>query len=609
MRLPQQRSHSATLVNKKLSVLSNESGVILSIVLSLVLVLAIEFAALAQFASSAMKQVRSQENYTKAFYAAEAVTEKLLASIHWTIENNGSASFSSFTPHLGSDFSGNVNISSVTTATQVLTSGDYKGLTATVQSATVTASVTNSTGYTPATVNISQGIQVQAIPVFQFGAFYQNDLEICPGTTMTFAGRVHTNGDMYLGADSGATMTFGPDGNGDGKLTAFGDVFHGRKSGDDSPGDALGDMYVKDTSGVAQDMKLADSTWLDSLKSTWATDAETKWGGNLEDSSHNVKQLSFPLPVDAQDLQHPEIMIDRRSGTDSTVTQNSKFDYKAHLRIIDGTAMTQAGTTLELRYCSKTGQTNQVYNGTACPSGYSLNNPISTGTFYDAREERTIKSTDIDIAKLQLSPNFASLVSAATTGIIIYHSDHTYDSSSTYQSALRLVNGGTLPTYGMTIATENPLFVKGDYNTISKKKSGLVSDAFNVLSNSWFDSNDASSSSLVGSRVGSNTTVNSAIITGMTETTSTDGYNGGMNCVTRFMEKWTGTTFTYSGSIAVLYDSRRGIGKWNYHKHTANLAYYNAPTRAWSYDTALSSVSVPGFPSVYYVYKVNYEQT
>jgi hypothetical protein len=38
----------------------------------------------------------------------------------------------------------------------------------------------------------------RVIPLFQFGAFYQNDLEINPGPIMSLNGRIHTNGNLLL---------------------------------------------------------------------------------------------------------------------------------------------------------------------------------------------------------------------------------------------------------------------------------------------------------------------------------------------------------------------------------------------------------------------------
>lgn len=51
--------------------------------------------------------------------------------------------------------------------------------------------------------------EVHNIPIFQFLAFYANDLYIMPAPTMSLAGRVHTNGDMYLNANNGATLSIG----------------------------------------------------------------------------------------------------------------------------------------------------------------------------------------------------------------------------------------------------------------------------------------------------------------------------------------------------------------------------------------------------------------
>lgn len=43
---------------------------------------------------------------------------------------------------------------------------------------------------------------VDYIPLFQFLAFFQGDLEILPGVTMTLHGPIHTNGNLYLNANN-----------------------------------------------------------------------------------------------------------------------------------------------------------------------------------------------------------------------------------------------------------------------------------------------------------------------------------------------------------------------------------------------------------------------
>ncbi|MEM9536718.1 MAG: hypothetical protein AAGA40_13730 [Cyanobacteria bacterium P01_E01_bin.45] len=60
------------------------------------------------------------------------------------------------------------------------------------------------------------------IPLFQFAAFYENDLEILPGPEFDLRGRVHTNGDLYLNANNRLTIN--------GSVTVAGDLYRGRKN-------------------------------------------------------------------------------------------------------------------------------------------------------------------------------------------------------------------------------------------------------------------------------------------------------------------------------------------------------------------------------------------
>ena len=67
-------------------------------------------------------------------------------------------------------------------------------------------------------VHMMRDVEVALIPVFQFGAFSESDLSLFNSPTLDFMGRVHTNGDLYLGVSNGSTLTFHD------KLTAFGNV-------------------------------------------------------------------------------------------------------------------------------------------------------------------------------------------------------------------------------------------------------------------------------------------------------------------------------------------------------------------------------------------------
>ena len=59
---------------------------------------------------------------------------------------------------------------------------------------------------------------------------------------------------------------------------------------------------------------------------------------------------------------------------------------------------------------------------------------------------------------------------------------------------MRLINGGTLPTDGLTVASQNPVYIQGDYNTTSASTRGsaaVFADAVTILSNNWKDINSS----------------------------------------------------------------------------------------------------------------------
>lgn len=68
------------------------------------------------------------------------------------------------------------------------------------------------------TVSMTRTAEVVLIPVFQFGVFCDGDCFFGQSPNLGFAGRVHTNGDLYLGVANGASLVFGD------KLSAFGNV-------------------------------------------------------------------------------------------------------------------------------------------------------------------------------------------------------------------------------------------------------------------------------------------------------------------------------------------------------------------------------------------------
>ena len=81
---------------------------------------------------------------------------------------------------------------------------------------------------------------------------------------------------------------------------------------------------------------------------------------------------------------------------------------------------------------------------------------------------------------------------------LIYVADQRSTTSSQL-AGVRLINGQTLPSRGLTVSTPNPLHVKGHFNqptaaylgttnTSNAKPASLVSDALTLLSSAWDDS-------------------------------------------------------------------------------------------------------------------------
>jgi Tfp pilus assembly protein PilX len=102
-----------------------------------------------------------------------------------------------------------------------IASGTYQGLYAQLLPVNLQVTATTSLaglGTVGDEVNMSRTIEVALIPVFQFGVFSDSDLGFFSSPNLNFAGRVHTNGDLYLGVANCCTLTFHD------KLTAWGNV-------------------------------------------------------------------------------------------------------------------------------------------------------------------------------------------------------------------------------------------------------------------------------------------------------------------------------------------------------------------------------------------------
>jgi hypothetical protein len=361
-------------------------------------------------------------------------------------------------------------------------------------------------------------------------------MEISCGQPFNITGRVHSNGRLYVEPDN--LLTFQTD------VTASGDILFQR----------------------------------DPLDSRGAPSGSVVYQGA---EKSKVPALTLPIGVTNTPTAIREIIEPPQQLEDpNSPLGRQRYYNEADMMLV----ITNVGTNYMVTGAS--GRFNAF--ATAIPAG-ELDSFVSTSaSFWDARESKTVLPVDIDIAKLTAwSATNTSVRTALGSKDVssIYIWDHRTLPGSNL-GAVRLYNGATLPSRGLTVATASPLYVWGHYNQYASTNLGtaststtlpasLAADAITILSPSW---SDANSSAAVASRVASPTTVNAAFLAGSVDTV--DGvYGGGMENFPRFLETWgLSNQFTYNGSMVKMFPSLYATNTWGH----SNV--YAPPKRAWAYD-------------------------
>jgi hypothetical protein len=176
-----------------------------------------------------------------------------------------------------------------------------------------------------------------------------------------------------------------------------------------------------------------------------------------------------------------------------------------------------------------------------------------------------------------------------------------------FRRAIKLVNGSNinLPvcpggvTCGLSVATENPMYVQGNYNANSAGNgfndhyvaASVAADAVTLLSNNWNDVNSFSAPFNAGGRNGATSWYRMGVLAGKElafpipawDTVALDGSqdfgtDGGVHNFMRFLENW-GSTLNYTGSIVSLFYNRQAVGMYR------GGQVYSPPTRGYQFDT------------------------
>jgi hypothetical protein len=385
---------------------------------------------------------------------------------------------------------------------------------------------------------VQQELQLALIPIFQFAIFYNMDLEINPGAPMNIGGRTHGNSNIYL--QPSAKLTFMGD------VTSAGEILPAKMPGDPSVRGSGGDVAFQ--------------------------------------SDHDSGVLSLQVPIGTANT--PAALREIVEIPPNSESVNSELGKQRFYNNADLVIVVRDAGVVDVRGGGIAIANGPTLNWSSVSNFVTLNN-----SFYDAREQKTIQVTEIDIGKFNAwnATTNNTLTHALNRDISsIYVADLRTQNGST-EPGIRLVNGTTLPPLGLTVVTPDPLYVQGNYNatgsavggnnTANTKPAALVADSINIISGNWKDAN--STKSLV-SRTAVNTTVNAAFLAGIVET-GNGYYSGGVENFPRFLENWSGKTFTYNGSMVVLYHSKFADAPW---RGTGNLYnIYNPPNRNWFFDS------------------------
>jgi hypothetical protein len=162
--------------------------------------------------------------------------------------------------------------------TGVVASGPFAGLNAETMQVNLQATAQGPLGDE---VNMARTVEVALIPVFQFGVFSNGDLAFFTNPTLTFNGRIHTNGDLYLGCAGGNTCTF------TNKITAYGNIIRANIPNGLAMGAAndAGNVQLPQVAGGCSGGKPACTT-LPTAGNLWGS--LTGAGGNPPASGYNA---------------------------------------------------------------------------------------------------------------------------------------------------------------------------------------------------------------------------------------------------------------------------------------------------------------------------------
>ena len=449
-------------------------------------------------------------------------------------------------------------------------------------------------------------IHAEATPVFQYAVFYNSDLEVNPGPSMTLSGRIHTNGDMFLGC--GNTLSLNTN-----YVRSAGSIFRNRK---DNPTQSTGTVKIRNwvvnpfnvaepTTYVVMNSKsqmgtVASTGGYDAHFTTgydsngdgdftdsgdwlpWGPGALDYWsesasytggsGSTVKDAAHGVTSAA-PPPLATVNMFEPAasgvgdwtLVAGDWMHTPGVGTHNKGYYHSlAGLTIIANAAHTA--------WTAHDASDNDV-------TAYIPAGAVSLSRIYDARQGGGTggSATKVPVLKINLGILATSSKWPANG---LFYAGCNGKGTGTNAKGVQMFNCATLPSK-LTAVSDGAVYLQGNYNTSGKKGCAVIGDSVNLLSNAWTGTKAKGS----GVPAATATTYNTAIVTGNTNTTPGSTYSGGFENFPRFHENWAGIDCTVNGSFVNFWPSQYATAPWG------ASGVYSAPNRRWGYDPMFNTVA------------------
>lgn len=443
---------------------------------------------------------------------------------------------------------------------------------------------------------VKRVFQKQQTSPWNFAIFYKDPLEIHPGPQLTVTGQVHTNSDLYTGHN---TLTFAD------KVTYGSNWSIGFMPGETThAGETPASPTFPNGLPPSRDAVL-DPFGLDpSMFNT--TDSNP--------NNDSYRELIEPPNINYSDPLAGERYWDQ-AGIIIEVSDNTNPNVAGW----DGVK----GHDIVRLYTvdPSTGITTQITSGNLYTMFHAAGTITTNQTIQDNREGgATVRIASLDVSRIVIASGGTLTYTQSFGNPVVYM----YDTSATSSAprAIRVKGATSIPAAGLTVASNNPVYVQGDFNTggtgtvvpsndpgnlnsdgtyrnpanppnpevsnYNRAPCSILGDAINILSNNW---NDANSGAPLSNRVATPTTINAAIISGIVPSNvyGDGGYSGGAENFPRFLESWSNVPLTYYGSMVEVFNSAQAVGEWYYGRNI-----YNAPAREWFFDTNFRTKPPPG---------------